>query len=65
MVDESIARGPLPFDESPSLNAPKKDALRYPSATCRALASNVFFGSLAACCRFFCRKTTNSTVRGR
>lgn len=22
MVDESIARGPLPFDESPSLNAP-------------------------------------------
>ena len=35
MVDESIARGPLPFDESPSPNAPKKDALRYPPATCR------------------------------
>ena len=53
MVDESIARGPLPFDESPSLNAPNKDALRYPSATCRALASNVLSVSQAACCRIF------------
>ena len=53
MVDAGGQRGPLPFDESPSPNAPKKDALRYPSATCRALASNVFFWLLGGMLSFF------------